>query len=120
MFVLNKKIVASTIIEVIVALLIGMIVLAMAITIVVKTGKNYNATHRARALLIMRNRLYYLKDNPVIKSDTIFVSGFMFYEKSFEYEGKRDVFNVYLRAMTLEGKLLIEKQHIINLIPEYE
>jgi hypothetical protein len=118
--VLNKKIEASTIVEVIVALLIGMLVLAMAMAIVVKTGKNYNATHRTRALLFMKNRLYQLKDNPVIHNDTIIVNGFMVYEKISEVDGKKGVLKVYQKAMTPEGRLLIEKKHIINLIPEHE
>ena len=120
MSVLTKKIGGSTILEVIIALLIGMLVLAMAMAIVVKTGKNYNATHRTRAMFVMKNRLYHFKDNPVIHSDTIFVNGFLLYENLSEIEGKKGVLNAYFKAMTTEGRPLIEKRHIINLKPEHE
>ena len=118
--VLNRKIKSSTIIEVIVALLIGMLVLAMAMAIVVKTGKNYNATHRTRALLFLKNRLHQIKNDPVIHNDTIFVNGFMLYENISEAEGKKNILNVNLKAMTPEGRLLLEKKHFINRTPEYE
>lgn len=120
MSVLSKKIKGSTIIEVIIALLIGMMVLAMAMAIVVKTGKNYNATHRTRALLLMKNRLYQIKDQPELRSDTVSVNGILLFENLSEAEGKKDVLNVYLKAMTPEGRTLLEKRHFVNRIPDYE
>lgn len=117
---LKKKIEGSTIMEVIMALLIGMLVLAMAMAIVVKTGKNYNATHRTRAMFVIKDRLYYHKNNPMIHSDTIPVNGFLLYENLSEIEGRKGVLNAYFEAMTIEGRRLIEKQHIINLKPEHE
>ena len=120
MSVLSKKIKGSTIIEVIIALLIGMMVLAMAMAIVVKTGKNYNATHRTRALLLMKNRLYQIKDQPELRSDTLLVNGILLFENLSEAEGKKDVLNVYMKAMTPEGRTLLEKRHFVNRIPDYD
>ena len=120
MFVLNKRIKGSTIIEVIIALLIGMMVLAMAMIIVVKTGKNYNATHRTRALLWMRNRVYQLETKPALHEDTIQVNGMLIYENLAELEGKQDVLILYMKAMTPENRLLAEKRRLINLKPDNE
>ncbi|PXY01813.1 hypothetical protein DF185_03965 [Marinifilum breve] len=120
MSLLKKKIEGSTIIEVIMALLIGMLVLAMAMAIVVKTGKNYNATHRTRAMFVIKDRLYYFQNNPMIHSDTIPVNGFLLYENLSEINGRKGVLNAYFKAMTTEGRRLIEKQHVINMKPEHE
>ncbi|WP_461630257.1 prepilin-type N-terminal cleavage/methylation domain-containing protein [Labilibaculum euxinus] len=118
MLVLKKRIKGSTIIEVIMALMIGMIVLAMAMTIVVKTGKNYNAVHRTRALIWMRNRVYMMETNPVLREDTIQANGMLIYEKLANLEGKKDVLILYMKAMTPENRLLAEKWRLINLKPD--
>lgn len=118
MLVLKKRIKGSTIIEVIMALMIGMIILAMAMTIVVKTGKNYNAVHRTRALIWMRNRVYMMEANPVLHEDTIQANGMLIYENLANLEGKKDVLILYMKAMTPENRLLAEKWRLINLKPD--
>nr|WP_320120042.1 hypothetical protein [uncultured Marinifilum sp.] len=117
MFVL-KRIKGSSIIEVIIALLIGMLVLAMAMTIVVKTGKNYNANRKAKALLWMKNRTYQLELKPVVHEDTIRVNGMIIFESVVELEGKKDVLLLYMKAMTGENRFLAEKRRLINFKPD--
>jgi len=120
MFVLTKRIKGSTIIEVIIALLIGMLVLAMAMTIVVKTGKNYNANRKAKALIWMKNRTYQLELKPIVHEDTIRANGMIIFESMTEFEGKKDVLNLYMKAMTDEYMFLAEKKRLINLKPDID
>jgi hypothetical protein len=114
MAVLRKRIKASTLVEVIIALLIGMMVMGMAMSIVVKTGKNYNAVQRTRALMWMRNRVHQLEIAPLLHEDTIQGQGMLIYEKLSEMEGKPDVLQLYMRAMTPEKRLLAEKWRLLK------
>lgn len=120
MFILAKRIKGSTIIEVIIALLIGMMVLAMAMTIVVKTGKNYNANQKAQAMIWMKNRTYQLETKPSVHEDTIRENGVIYFESLTVLEGQKDVLTLYMIAMTEEKRFLAEKRRLINLKPEIE
>ncbi len=115
MLVVRKRIKGSTIIEVIIALMIGMLILAMSMTIVAKTNKNYNAELRTRSLIWMRNRVYMMETNPVLHEDTIQANGILIYENLANFDGKRDVLILYMKAMTIENRLLAEKWRLINL-----
>jgi hypothetical protein len=109
-----KKLRSGTIIEVIVALLIGMIVLAMAMTIVVKTSKNYNAALRVKALFHMNNRIRQIEQKPVLHEDTLMVNGLKMYERVSEKEDRMGVLDVYIRCVTVDDRFLAEKRRLLE------
>lgn len=113
MLALKKKIKGSTIIEVIIALMIGMIIIGMSMSIVVKTGRNYNASQRARAVIWMNNRFIQLKDSPEVREDSIVLLGMIVYENVSKYENQEDVLMVDLKAVSREMRFLANKRSLI-------
>lgn len=115
-----KKLKSSSLIEVIIALCIGMIIIALSMSIVVKTGKNYNAFQRGRAMLLMSQRAFVLQNNPEIIQDSLKVNGIVLLEKLTNYHELDRVFQLDMKCYSSEGRFLGEKKCLLEIADTYE
>lgn len=109
------KLKSSTILEVIMALLIGTMIIGFSMNIVVKTGKNYNAVKRAGAMFMLKNRISIIQEEPNQLQDTIRGNGIFIVEKMTAYQQSEKVFVLELKAYTLENRFLVEKKALIEI-----
>ncbi|WP_321308593.1 hypothetical protein [Marinifilum fragile] len=114
------KIKGSTILEVIIALLLGTIIIGFSMNIVVKTAKNYNAVKKADAMFLVENRFAILKENPELLQDSIWKNGILLVEKLEQYQGSNDLLLLKIEAYTVERRFLLGKKILIEKNDRYE
>lgn len=110
------KIKGSTILEVIIALLIGTMIIGFSMNIVVKTSKNYNAVKRGSAMFQLKNRFGQIKNDPSLLQNTVQGNGIYIVEKMSSYQQSESVFLLELNAYTLENRFLVKKKAIIEIL----
>ncbi len=110
------KIKGSTILEVIIALLIGTMIIGFSMNIVVKTSKNYNAVKRASAMFQLKNRFKQIENDSSLLQDTIQGNGIYIVEKISPHKQSEYVFLLEMKAYTLEKRFLVEKKAFIEII----
>lgn len=97
-----------------------MIIIGLSMSIVVKTGKNYNAFQRGRAMLLMRQRAYFLQDNPESVQDSLNINGILLLEKLNSYRDVDRVFQLEMKSYSTEGRFLGEKKCLLEITEPYE
>lgn len=112
------KLRSSTIIEVVIALLIGVMIIGFSMNIVVKTGKNYNAVKRARSIFMLNNRFLILQEDPSQLQDTVEENGIFIVEKMTSYQQSEKVFVLEMKAYTYENRFLVAKRSLIEISDE--
>jgi len=115
-----KKLKSSSLIEVIIALCIGMMIIALSMSIVVKTGKNYNAFQRGRAMLLMSQRAFVLQNNPETVQDSLNINGMVLLEKLSSYREIERVFQLHMKCYSSEGRFLGEKKCLLEITEKNE
>lgn len=114
------KLKSSSLIEVIVALCIGVIIITLSMNIVVQTGKNYNAFQRGRAMFLMSERAYFLQNNPEAVQSSLTMNGIVIFEKLSSYRNIHRVFQLEMKSFSSEGKFLGEKKFLFEISEFYE
>lgn len=97
-----------------------MIIIGLSMSIVVKTGKNYNAFQRGRAMLLMNQRAYFLQDNPESVQDSLKINGILLLEKLNSYRDVDRVFQLEMKSYSTEGRFLGEKKCLLEIAEPYE
>ena len=108
------KLKGSTVLEVIIALLLGTIIIGFSMNIVVKTAKNYNAVKKADAMFLVQNRFAIVKENPESVQDSIWENGILLVENLQQYQQSNHLLLLEIKAYTAEKKFLLEKKALIE------
>jgi len=114
------KLKASTILEVIIALLLGTMIIGFSMNIVVKTAKNYNAVKKADAMFLVQNRFSILSENPKLIQDSIRDEGILLVESLKNYKQSEELFVLEIKAYTAQNRFLVEKKALIKITDESE
>lgn len=97
-----------------------MIIITLSMSIVVKTGKNYNAFQRGRAMLLMSQRAYLLQSNPETVQDSLKINGIVLLEKLSAYRDIERVYQLDMKCYSSGGRFLGKKNCLLEIEKAYE
>ena len=111
---MNLKLKSSTVMEVIVALTIISIIIAISFFIIANLNKNNNINLKYRASILIDNQLNTLSREPEELNDTLLINTIKLVRNSQLDEQYKDLWNVEIKAFTQFHKLLYQKKAIIK------
>lgn len=112
---INKKLRASTLIEVLVAMVIIIVVYSIFLVMILNIKKSFNTTPRIAALLETENILFETKQKFLFINEDYKTENFLIKKTINQYMKCKELRELKFEVFDLNGKLILERQELIKL-----